>query len=441
MTRRGGTESLRWRPWGRYHRDARLILVTSLVAGAAISLWWIDFYLYLGAVGMSTAEIGLVGTLGSAAGGLVAFPASAASDRFGRRSVFVLGLVAGIVALLVLLAAGASLPLIIAAAMLWSAGNNAFGVVVPPYLTERSEPEHRNELFALQFAMQNVTNVVAAVLGGVVATVIAVGLGLDPAGPGTYRLILVLMAVLLGLGLLIVRFLSDDRPRTIAGPRLQRLGEPAAFPRDPRRRARFGVTIRNPGRATRLLLPGFLISVGAGQVIPYLNVFVQRKFGLYLTQLNVVFAITALGTIAAITAQPRLARRFGQITSVVLVQGASIPFLVVLGFSPVLWMVVAAMAVRSSLMNAGNPIFNAFAMEHVDPAERATISAAMSVLWQLGWVIGGICYSLGQALLGFDAGYVMNFVTIIMLYTVGTGLTWWWFRDTDRLRAGARLVA
>ena len=39
-----------------------------------------------------------------------------------------------------------------------------------PYLTEHSEPEHRNELFAIQFAIQNVTNIVAAILGGVVAT-------------------------------------------------------------------------------------------------------------------------------------------------------------------------------------------------------------------------------------------------------------------------------
>ena len=128
----------------------------------------------------------------------------------------------------------------------------------------------------------------------------------------------------------------------------------------------------------------------------------QGKFHLDLTQLNAVFALTSLGTVAAIMVQPRLARRFGQITSVVIVQGASIPFLVVLGFSPVLWMVVAAMAVRSSLMNAGNPIFSAFTMEHVDPAERATISAAMSVLWQLGWVIGGLYYAILQATLGFD---------------------------------------
>jgi hypothetical protein len=56
----------------------------------------------------------------------------------------------------------------------------------------------------------------------------------------------------------------------------------------------------------------------------------------------------------------------------------------------------------------------------------------MSVLWQLGWVFGGVFYSVLQASVGFDAGYTVNFVSIICLYTTGTALTWWWFRDTDR---------
>ena len=438
----GTAGTLRWRMWGRYQRDARLILVTSLVAGAAISLWWIDFNLYLEATGLSTAEIGVVGTLASIAGGAVAFPASALSDQSGRRIVFAGALLAALGGLGMLIVAGTSIPLIAIAAMLWSAGNSAFTVVVPPFLAERSEPEHRNELFALQYAVQNVTNIVAAVLGGLVAVAVAGWLGIDPAGRGVYLVILLIMAALLAAGIGTIRALSDDRPRTMAGPTLRRLGEPAAFPPDPRRhRARLGITIVDRARFARLVLPGFLISIGAGQVIPYLNLFVQQKFGLNLAELNAVFALTSLGTAVAILVQPQLARRFGQVASVVIVQGVSIPFLVVLGFSPVLWMVVAAMAVRSSLMNAGNPIANAFAMEAVSPAERATLSAAVSVLWQLGWVIGGVWYTSLQAVLGFSGGYTGNFVTIIALYTVATALYWIWFRAHDRRRLAARAAA
>jgi MFS family permease len=428
------------RAYRRFSRDARLILVTSLVTGAAISLWWIDFNLYLVALGYETATIGIVSTIASLAGGIIAFPASAWSDRVGRRVVFYGGLIAGIVALVALLASEALVVVVVSAA-LWSMGFQAFQVVISPYMTEHSDPDHRNELFAVQFAIQNVTNIVAAILGGVVATAIAAWIGLPPGGPGTYRIILVIMLVLSGLGLLSVARLTDDRPSRTMAPRLRSLGEPAAFPADPRRsRAFLGITIRDRVRFAKLVIPGLLISIGAGQVIPFLNLYIQRKFGLDLAELNAVFAFTSLGTVLAILAQPWLARRFGQITSVVLVQALSIPFLVVLGFSPILWTVIGAMMVRNSLMNAGNPIFNAFAMEQVTPAERASLSAAMSVLWQVGWVIGGTWYAVLQATVGFEAGYTVNFLTIITLYSIATGLYWIWFRAADRRALEARLA-
>jgi MFS family permease len=418
-----------------FHRDARLFLVTSVVFGGALSLYWIDFNLYLASLGFSPATIGVVATAGSTAGALAAFPASALSDRVGRRAVMAGGLALATVAVIGLLLV-TELAAIILCVALWSAGQQSLMVVQAPFLAEHSDPEHRNELFAAQSAIFTMTNVLAAVLGGVVATAIAGIAGFDPGGPETYRVILLIMVALLVAALATIGVLTDDGPRARRGPgKLRELGEPARHPvGEARPRAPLGITVTDRGRFVRLLLPGFLIAIGAGQVIPFLNVFVQQKFGLDLASLNALFAFTSLGTVAAMLAQPRLARRFGQITSVVIVQAASIPFLVVLGFSPLLWSVILAMAVRNSLMNAGNPIFSAFAMEHVAPVERATLAAAMSVLWQLGWVIGAAWYALLQATLGFDGGYAVNFLTVITLYTVATSLYWFWFRSVDRRR-------
>ena len=425
---------------GRFHRDARLFLVTTFVAGAALSLYWIDFNLYLASLGIPTATIGVVATVASVAGAVAAFPASAASDRFGRRAVMAAGIAIGLVALVGLLLTEGVLLIILFVAC-WQVGQMSVQVVASPFMTEHSDAEHRNELFATQYAIQNVTNVLAAVLGGIAATTIVTLAGGDPAGPATYRVILVIMAGLLTVSLATVALLTDDRPRVVTPARLSRVGEPAAFPPDPRRsRARFGVVVGDRGRFVRLVFPGFLIAIGAGQVIPFLNLFVQQKFGLDLTSLNAVFAITSLGTVAAILAQPRLARRYGQITSVVIVQAASIPFLIVLGFSPILWTVILAMAVRNALMNAGNPIFTAFAMEQVTPTERASLSATMSLLWQIGWVIGAIWFAALQATLGFEAGFTVDFVTIITLYTIATALYWVWFRSSDRGVIKARLA-
>jgi MFS family permease len=187
----------------------------------------------------------------------------------------------------------------------------------------------------------------------------------------------------------------------------------------------------------RLLLPGFITSLGAGQLIPFLNVFVQNKFSLGLPAVNAILAVTSLGTTLAILAQPAIARRFGRIGSIVLVQGASIPFLVVLGFSPVLWTVIVAMAVRNSLMNAGSPIFDAFVMDKVSHAERATLAASMVLLWSLGWTVAPLYYGALQATLGFTAGYAVDFITIIVLYTIATGLLWTWFHGPEDAAATA----
>jgi MFS family permease len=428
-----------------FERDARLFLLATLATGAALSLWWIDFNLYLQSLGLTPAVIGVVATVAAGAGVAVAFPASLLSNRLGRRLVMLGGGCLMLTAFVLLLTSSA-LPVLFLAAACFSAGNSTLATVTAPFLVEHSDPDRRSELFAVQFAIANGTNVVAAIAGGLIAEEVARLGGFDAGGPEAYRVIVGLMAGLGILALLMLVRLRDDRPsapgRAIeegAGRAPAASVSPAAGSTRPGSVSRRRPVISDPGTFVRLILPMLLISLGAGQVIPFLNVFVRGKFGLELASLNLLFAITSLGTLAATLLQPALARRFGKIGSVVLVQGASLPFLVVLGFSPVFWTVAVAMAVRNSLMNAGNPIFTAFAMERVPPSERATLSAALGLLWSLGWLIGGPWYSLLQSSLGFDAGYTVNFVTIVVLYSLGTWLSWLWFgRDERRERRSAR---
>jgi MFS family permease len=346
----------------------------------------------------------------------VALPASALSDRFGRRTLMAAGMILVAVALLAFLPG--SLGLLFLGAACLGAGSSVVSVVQIPYIAEHTLPDQRNAYFSVWSALGFITSLLSAIVGAEVATALAAQLGLR-AAEAPYQILLTGVAILGVISLGTVFLLTSDRPS--ADPDRQ----PAQA------RGRFGLVILDRRLFFRLLLPGFLTSLGAGQLIPFLNVFIQTKFGLDLPAVNAVFAVASLGTAIAILAQPALARRFGRIGSIVLVQGASIPFLVVLGFSPVLWTVVVALTVRNSLMNAGSPIFDAFAMEHVSPAERATLAAGMSMLWNLGWTVAPIYYSVLQATLGFTAGYAVDFVTIIVLYTIATALLWTWFRGTD----------
>ncbi|MFI5258102.1 MAG: MFS transporter [Candidatus Limnocylindrales bacterium] len=399
-----------------FGRDARLFLLTTIVYGAALSLYWVDFNLYLESIGVDRPTIGWMLALSQLAGVVVAIPAVALSDRLGRRTIMAGGMALVAVALFAFLPGRWALLFVGVAAL--GAGSQVVSVVQIPFIAEHTLPEQRNEYFAIWSALGFLTSLLSAVIGGAAATVLADRLDLVSAA-APYQILLAGVAILAVLALGTVYLLTSDRP---------------VFNRErSETRSRFGLVVSDRRLFFRLLLPGFLTSLGAGQLIPFLNVFIKTKFSLDLPVVNLVFGITSLGTAAAILAQPALARRFGRIGSIVLVQGASIPFLVVLGFSPVLWTVVVALTVRNSLMNAGSPIFDAFAMERVSPAERATVAAGMTLLWSLGWTIAPLYYSWLQATLGFTAGYAVDFVTIIVLYTAATSLLWFWFRDSDRV--------
>lgn len=400
-----------------FGRDARRFLITTVVYGAAISLYWIDFNLYLEAIGIDRPTIGWLMATSQLAGVIVALPASSISNRIGRRSVMAAGMALVAVALFAVLPG--NLPLLFVGVALFGAGSQIVNVVQVPYIAEHTRPDQRNEYFATWSALGFMTGLVSALLGGAIAQNLAGPLGLTSAA-GPYLVLLVGITILGVAGLGTVLLLTDDR-QTLAAERA----------REPNRPGRFGLHVSNPGLFVKLLLPGFITSLGAGQLIPFLNLFIQKKFGLDLASVNAVFAITSLGTTLAILMQPAVARRFGRIGSIVLVQGASIPFLVVLGFSPLLWSVVMALAVRNSLMNAGSPIFDAFAMERVSAGERATLSALMTLLWALGWTVAPIYYGTLQGTLGFTTGYAVDFITIIVLYTIATGLLWKWFRSAD----------
>lgn len=416
------------------------------MAGLGVSLYWIDFNLYLTSLGLPTSFLGIVAAAGSAASALAAFPASVASDRIGRRPVLIAGLCIAVLATLGLIFTTAPAAILLLAVGI-AVGNQAFSVVTIPFLTEHSSRRNRGHLFSAQYAVQTSTSVGAALVGAAVAAIASAAFGLKAGDPGVYRILLVLMAVFGVAGLLALLRLRDDRPRMRRGrspegrPADAWEGEPIAQRDDrrPRPLTRVGIVVHDRTLFVKLLLPGFLTALGAGQVIPFLNVYIQGKFGLSLTSLNLVFAISALGTTLAILLQPVLARRVGKVGSVVVVQAVSIPFILVLGFSPVLWTVILALTVRNSLMNAGSPMVTAFAQEQVRRDERATLAAAQSLLWSLGWVIAGLWYAGLQAALGFEAGYTVNFITIITLYSVATILYWWWFHGVEA-RQGAQRV-
>jgi MFS family permease len=416
-----------------FSRNARILISGSFLSSAAFGLFFVNFNLYLAARGFEPATIGLVATTSGLSIAAAAIPASILANRVGRRNTMLLG-AAGVATAFAGFIAFDALPAIFGLTVLYGASQQFLSIPSAPFLAENSTPDQRNEVFALNGAGFNLSQVIAGLSAGAIVGIFLGGGSSDQVA--SFHLLLVGMLILItGTALLLTR-IRDEAGRTT-------LAETGAVPPEPNhppvaaygmraRLSRIGIHIGDVPLFLRLVAPGFLVAIGAGQVLPFLNLYIVGRFSLDLSTTNTVFAVSALGTMIAILIQPVIARRYGKIQSVVLVQAASIPFIVVLGFAPWIPLVIVGMTVRNALMNAANPVFSAYVMGRVRPLERATLSASQSMVWSIGWAIGGIYYSTVQSAFGFARGYDINFLTIIAFYTTATALYYIWFARPER---------
>jgi MFS family permease len=182
----------------------------------------------------------------------------------------------------------------------------------------------------------------------------------------------------------------------------------------------------------KLLVPNAFIGLGAGLIIPFLNIFVEGKFGISYATLGVVFAWSQLGMAIAVMLQPILAERFGRTTSIVIVQALSLPFITMLGFSPSFALVAVALFVRSALMNAANPIYAEFSMSQVREAWRPSLAAVETMVWAGGWTIAPFVSGWVRSRLGFERGFAVLFIAMLVLYVIGISYTWFVLRPLEK---------
>jgi MFS family permease len=402
-----------------FTRNARLLLTTAFFVGLSMAVGGLFLNFYLQSLGLSQQFIGLANALPSFVLVAVGLPAGRLIDRHGPRWGLLVGTASASVAALGFALTG--VPAVLLSFAVIQGVGAAFGFIsTAPFQMANSTERERVALFSAQAALITGTAFLGNLVGSRLPAVFGGWLGMPADTLLPLRLTMLVVAALWALAAL---------PIALTGPSAP--GLPGALPagphqdgtvKAPRRRL-----LSNPGTVGRLLLPAFLISLGAGQTMPFLNIYVSGKFGVDFRSLGVFFAIGAFGTTLATLAQPRLAARVGKVESVLIVQAASIPFLLILGFVPVFWLVAVSFVVRTALMNMGNPVYQAFAQEQIPPGERATYSSLSTIAWSLGWAIGSAFSGWWRGLVGFEAGFNTMFGLMTVLYVTAIALMYAFF--------------
>jgi predicted MFS family arabinose efflux permease len=181
----------------------------------------------------------------------------------------------------------------------------------------------------------------------------------------------------------------------------------------------------------RLVFPSFLVGLGAGLIIPFLNLYFRDRFGLSTQTIGVYYALVQASMILGVMIGPEMARRYGMIRTIVVSELASLPFMVALAFTHNLPLATMAFLARGALMNLGSPIMSNYLMERVGPEDRATGNSLALLAWTSSWAIAAV---FGGWMIE-KSGYVWPLMLASGLYLVSSGMYYFYFRN-EEMHAG-----
>ena len=171
----------------------------------------------------------------------------------------------------------------------------------------------------------------------------------------------------------------------------------------------------------KLLSLHLLIALGAGLIMPFLNLYLAEKFSLSFEEVGLLFALSSLATAAAMLLEPNLVKRLGKVGAIVFSQLLALPFIVVLAYVPNLPLVTAALFLRTALINGAYPVYVALAMELLSPEERSAFMLGVQSVWNIGWAVSSTISGQVQAVFGFQA-FGFLFLGMLFCYSLSTFL-------------------
>jgi MFS family permease len=416
--------------WRRLRRPAWLYLLHAALLTSGLAVSSLFFNLAILALGYDRLFLGVLNTVSIAVAALLSLPLWWLATRMGLRRALLTSAAFNAVSLLLFALWPAAVPLLLASALTGVAAV-LFQVSSPPFMMRHSDPGERDHLFSANAAINIGFAGMGSLVAGGLPALLGRALGVGAESGSAYRATFAVAGIGLLLSLVPLLLIRERRAEVRAG----KTGGQAAV-----RRGQFASRItyralleripepwrgllRRPGPVIRLLIPPFLISWGAALLIPYLNLFFKEQFLVDDTTLGRIFSALGLATGLAALAGPAISARIGKVRTVVVTQALSIPFLLALGFVPLLGVAVAAALARGALFNMGTPLYDAFAMEQTDEAARPTVIGLINGAYSAGYLVAPLISTWVQA----HYGFAPLFVATAACYGLAVLANYWFF--------------
>jgi len=406
----------------QFSSNAKLVLLHSALAGFSFGVFRFLFNFYVLSLGNGYDEafIGTLQTVASFATIAMALPAAYLAERFSQRKIMMITGVTSGISMLGMVVFPFTFTLI-AFRMITAISMSMRQVAVAPFLMRNTSRDERQWVFSFNFGMITIASFFGNLLGGILPTWLGNYFGAGPTDTLSYQLSIgsMMLVTILSIGpLFMIRMPPRDKNRQIELPWVQ---------------------LWEHGRKlTKFLLPQVIIGLGAGLMMPFMNIYFRTVYQKPDPAIAMVFAVGGLAMGVAQFLGPPLAEKYGKINAVILTQALSVPFLMTLGIGAYLvtgdfahasvWFLIAGVAYifRLALMNLSNPIYQTFVLEHVPESTQALTMSLSSLSFQFGWFIMPQLSGWLQVTYG-GFGFVPVFFMVAFFYVLAIGLEWFFF--------------
>jgi MFS family permease len=394
-----------------FPQGARAFLGGAALLEIGHAFQWILQNLYVLSIGRDVADAGTVNAASAVAVVLATFPSAWLYERLGPRRSLVLACVLNSLGLAAFALSEALLPLMLCSG-LTGAAYTLHRVVSAPFLATVGRPHERTHLFQAEFAVHTLMQMVGLLIAGLVAGGLETGLLAETTA---LRTTLLAGGVVGLLGLYPYRRLPADAGNAAAGVNrspltMLRILAPAHW-----------------HLWIRISAPHFLVGVGAGLSIPFINLYFTQRFLLPKSALGLVMAGSAATMTLGALVAPRVVQRIGFVRATILTEALSIPFFFALALTTSFPLAVVAYILRGALMNLSQPLWRNLMMEITPTEWRPAVNGASMLCWNLGWALsnhwGGVLIDTSAGWLGEGRdGYALPMLLTIAMYLAAIAL-------------------
>ncbi|PKN83684.1 MAG: hypothetical protein CVU46_16345 [Chloroflexi bacterium HGW-Chloroflexi-8] len=386
--------------------NARMYLIHTIVFGAALGVRRLLFNFFVLSLGYDEALLGTLITVNNLTALVAALPMGYLADRWGRKKSLIgsgLLISLSIVIMVIFPSAG----MFVVTNFIMGLGMSLSSVTMGPFLMENSGDKERTYLFSFSSGLNTAAGFIGNWLGGYLPSWTGAYLHVDALSSRAYGAAMIAIAAISVLGII---------PLIMFKAKSLKASERASI-------ASIGYIKDHAWQFSKLVIPMLITSIGAGLIMPFMNVFFRNVHFRSDSQIGTLFAWGSLAMGIGLLIAPVLADKIGKIQLVVITQGMSIPFLFLLGFSPWYWMSALAYFFRLALMNMSSPVYQTFVMEEVEPKARATVASLVSMASSFGWAFSPMVSGWIQVEYGFKPAFTIT----LIIYVISIYCYWRFF--------------